>query len=108
MRVTITKTIELEKIPSEINEGYRTIRERVDSVVDILSTATSNAEEGRYVSSAEEMEKLRIALAILDKNIEEQQSLCLSYEKIRIQTQMPEQQQAPTGAPIMDELNHEK
>ena len=35
-------------------------------------------------------------MAILDKNLEEVQSLCLSYEKVRIQQQMPAPQQ--TGA----------
>ena len=35
-------------------------------------------------------------MAVLDKNLEEVQSLCLSYEKVRIQQQMPAQQQ--TGA----------
>jgi len=94
MRVTITKTIELEQIPKEIDESYLAVESRIIACKNILEKASTSAREGRYIDSAEEIEKLREVLVVLDKNIEEQQSLCLSYEKIRISKQMPEQAQS--------------
>lgn len=94
MRVTISKTIDLADIPAEIDDIYISIEERLLEAKEILDSAMTNATEGRYINSAEDLEDFRQALVIIDKNLEEQQSLLLSYEKIRIQTQMPDQQQS--------------
>ena len=95
MRVTIQKTIELEEIPEEINEDYALAIGRVQGICQLIQQATDDAARGRYVDSSSAIEKARQSMAILDKNLEEIQSLCLSYEKVRIQQQMPTQQ---TGA----------
>ena len=97
MRVTITKTIEIDEIPSEIDEAYEAMTKRLDSAQSVMRFAASNAKEGRYIDASEAVEELRQILVMLDKNLEEQQSLCLSFEKLRISKQMPEQQHAQTS-----------
>jgi len=97
MRVTITKTIGLDEIPSEIDEAYDAMLSRLDAAQGVMRFAASNAREGRYIDASEAVEELRQILVMLDKNLEEQQSLCLSYEKLRISKQMPEQQHAQTS-----------
>tara|TARA_Y100001938_G_C8058914_1_gene416046 strand:- start:464 stop:778 length:315 start_codon:yes stop_codon:yes gene_type:complete len=104
MRVTISKTIELDSIPDEIDENYNMIEDRIERALSLLQHAASDAREGRYIDSAEIVEEVRQSLLIIDKNMEEQQSLCLSYEKLRIANQMPETQSAP---PDMEELKHD-
>ena len=94
MRVTISKTIDLADIPAEIDEVYISIEERLLQAKQVLDTAIASAREGRYINSAEELDTFRQGLVIIDKNLEEQQSLLLSYEKIRIQSQMPDQTQS--------------
>ncbi len=96
MRVTIQKTIELDDVPTEINEDYGVALERVQGISQLISKATIDAAAGKYVDSSSAIEEARQSMAILDKNLEEVQSLCLSYEKVRIQQQMPAPQQ--TGA----------
>jgi len=96
MRVTIQKTIELEEVPEEINEDYSLALARLGGINQLLLDAADAAKIGRYVDSSSAIEKARQSMAILDKNLEEIQSLCLSYEKVRIQQQMPAPQQ--TGA----------
>ena len=100
MRVTIQKTIELEEVPEEINEDYVIALGRVQGICQLIQQATEDASKGNYVDSSSAIEKARQSMAILDKNLEEIQSLCLSYEKVRIQQQMPAQQ---TGAMEGDE-----
>ena len=103
MRVTITKTIDLGEIPSEIEKSLKAISERLAGLQNNLHAAASDAKEGKYVNAAEELEALRTLLVLLDKNIEEQQSLCLSYEKIRIAKQMPDSQ--PSAPPNLGEMD---
>ena len=69
---------------------------RVQGICQLIQQATEDASKGKYVDSSSAIEKARQSMAILDKNLEEIQSLCLSYEKVRIQQQMPAPQQ--TGA----------
>tara|TARA_B100001113_G_C21116388_1_gene625507 strand:+ start:2730 stop:3050 length:321 start_codon:yes stop_codon:yes gene_type:complete len=99
MRVTITKTIEMEQIPSEINEALASLTEKFDESKQLLDCASTCAEAGKYIDSAEELERLRQSLVLIDKRIEEQQSLCLSYEKLRINKQMPDPVPGSTAAP---------
>ena len=96
MRVTIQKTIELEEVPEEINEDYQLAILRLLGITQLVREATDDAYTGKYVDSSSAIERARQSMAILDKNLEEIQSLCLSYEKVRIQQQMPAQEQ--TGA----------
>ena len=96
MRVTIQKTIELDDVPGEINEDCKMALDRIQNVCQLIQKATEDALIGKYVDSSSAIEEARQSMAILDKNLEEAQSLCLSYEKVRIQQQMPAQQQ--TGA----------
>lgn len=99
MRVTIQKTIELEEVPEEINEDYQLAVTRLQGIAQLVQKATADAVKGKYVDSSSAIETARQAMAILDKNLEEVQSLCLSYEKVRIQQQMPatQQPQDPNG-----------
>ena len=96
MRVTIQKTIELDDVPGEINEDYKLALSRIENICQLIHKATEDALIGKYVDSSTAIEEARQSMAVLDKNLEEIQSLCLSYEKVRIQQQMPAQQQ--TGA----------
>ena len=91
MRVTISRTINLDDVPEEIDEVFGVIISRLIMAKEKASNAADSAREGRYVDASKGIEGIREALVILDKNLEEQQSLCLSYEKIRIANQMPEQ-----------------
>lgn len=90
MRVTIQKTINLDEVPSEISENYRNAVHRLQSVRTKINRANQLAENGRYIDSSNQIEEIRELLGLLDKSMEEQQSLCLSYEQIRIAEQMPE------------------
>lgn len=92
MKITIQKTMYLDEVPEEIDESFSTIGDRFAGAKQILATASQNATEGRYVDASEELEKLRDVLSMIDKCLEEQQSLMLSYEKIRIASQFPEQE----------------
>ncbi len=95
MRVTISRTINLDDVPEEIDEAFGVIISHLILAKESASDAADSAREGRYVDASQGLEKVRQALVLLDKNLEEQQSLCLSYEKIRIANQMPEQQHPP-------------
>ena len=105
MRVTISKTIELGEIPSEIDELYESITERLVAAQSALNVAVASAKEGRYVESSENAEALRQILVIIDKNLEESQSLSLSYEQLRISNQMPEKQTAKTSPMVEAKTN---
>ena len=93
MNITIQKTMNLEEVPEEIDDGFLTVGLRFAGAKQLLESASQNASEGRYVDASENLETLREVLALIDKNLEEQQSLCLSYEKIRIATQYPQESQ---------------
>ena len=97
MRVTISRTIELEEIPNEIDEASIAIENRLERIQEKVSDAAFESREGRYVDASQLLEEARAALVLVDKNLEEQQSMCLSYEKIRISRQMPAEgtEQAP-------------
>lgn len=92
MRVTIQKTMYLEEMPEEIDENSSLIEDRIMGIKQLILEAKDCSMSGRYVDCCEKLEKVRLAMAILDKNIEEQQSMCVSYESLRIQKQMPQQQ----------------
>jgi conjugal transfer/entry exclusion protein len=92
MKITIQKTMYLEELPEEIDESFSTVGDRFAGAKQILNLASQNASEGRYVDASEDLERLREVLSLIDKNLEEQQSLMLSYEKIRIASQFPEQE----------------
>ena len=85
MRVTISKTLDLDEIPDEISDMMNLINDRVIGIKTMVSHALDNSMSGRYVDSSEELEHIRMALSILDKNIEEAQSLQMSYDRIRIE-----------------------
>jgi len=87
MKITIQKTMYLDEVPEEIDGEFVTISNRLIGARALLNDASRNAEEGRYIDASEDIERIREILGILDKNLEEQQSLCLSYEKIRISSQ---------------------
>jgi hypothetical protein len=89
MRVKISRTIELDDIPEEIDEVFGILIGRLITTKERISDAADEAREGRYVDASELLESARSSLVLIDKNLEEQQSLCLSYEKIRISNQMP-------------------
>lgn len=89
MRITITKTIDLDEVPIEIDDAYDSLSDSLVKAKDLLDNASLLARDGKYVNSSEEAEKLRLALTVIDKSVEEVQSLCLSYEQIRISNQMP-------------------
>ena len=89
MKITIQKTLYLEEVPEEIDDGLKTVGNRFAGAKQILDLACDNAMRGMYVAASEDIENLRQALALIDQNLEEQQSLCLSYEKIRIAQQFP-------------------
>ncbi len=89
MRITITKTIDLDEVPIEIDDAYDSLSGSLVKAKDLLDNASMLARDGKYVNSSEEAEKLRLALTVIDKSVEEVQSLCLSYEQIRISNQMP-------------------
>ena len=87
MKITIQKTLYLDEIPEEIEVGFNDVNMRMIGADTLLKNATQNAKEGRYIDTSEDIERIREVLSIIDKNLEEQQSLCLSYEKIRISSQ---------------------
>ena len=89
MRVTIQKTIGIDEMPKEISTAFKAVIEKVRVIENVLLKCDSSTGEGRYVDASEHAEQARLALTLLDKNIEEAQSLCLSYENIRIANQMP-------------------
>jgi hypothetical protein len=94
MKITIQKTMYLDEVPEEIDGEFVTISNRLIGARTLLNDASRNAEEGRYIDASEDIERIREILGILDKNLEEQQSLCLSYERIRISSQydIPQQE----------------
>lgn len=92
MRITINKTIELDEVPIEIDDGYDKLCSELEKIQSDLSLAKNHAGSGRYVDASNAAERIRLALTLLDKNLEEIQSLCLSYEKIRMASLMPPQE----------------
>ena len=101
MRLTIAKTFFLDEVPEEIDENYSTIEDRMIGVRQLIKDASENAREGRCIDSVELFEKTRQALSMVDQNLEELQSLCISYDQIRLAQHMPPQQN--TGAMEGDE-----
>ena len=95
MRVTIHKTIDLEQMPTEIDSAFTALIEKVEELKKCVQSASTEAKDRRYIDASESAENARLALTLLDKNLEEVQSLCLSYEKIRIADQMPPQAEVP-------------
>jgi len=94
MKVTIQKTLYLDEIPDVVECDFNILEDRFLGARQLLSEATKCANDGRYIDSSEMIERLRSALAMIDKNLEEQQSLCLSYEKLRITSQMQDENDA--------------
>ena len=92
MRVTIQKTIDVEDIPDEIECNLIAIQERIIGLSHLIADARHEAEEGRYMNQAEILESMRNLLSLIDQTLEEQQSLSVSYEKIKISKLMPEGQ----------------
>jgi len=92
MRVTIQRTLDLDEIPSQIDEDYLGVLKRLKEIESQLHHASNIASEGLYVDSSKLLEEVRLNLSSLDKTVEEIQSLSLSYEKIRIEShlQVPE------------------
>jgi len=90
MRVTVQHTMALKEMPGYIENRLTELVSRLDAVCDYLRIADDEASEGRFVDASEEIDVLRQHLSIIDQNLEEVQSLCLSYEKIRIQNNTPE------------------
>ena len=95
MRVTIHKTIDLEQMPAEIDSVFTALIEKVEDLKKCVQSASAEAKDRRYIDASESAENARLALTLLDKNLEEVQSLCLSYEKIRIADQMPSPAEVP-------------
>lgn len=89
MRVTIQKTISLDDMPSEIMDNQEVVHDMLEELCQLSSDAYSDANDGRYIDSSEVLDMIRQKLVFLDKSIEELQSLCISYEKIRIAQQEP-------------------
>ena len=89
MKITIQKTLYLDEVPAEIDDGLETVGNRLAGAKRILESVCDDALKGMYISASENIEKLREVLSLIDQNLEEQQSLCLSYEKIRIASQFP-------------------
>jgi len=87
MKVTIQKTLYLDEIPEELETEFNIIQDRFIGARQVLSESKDCATNGRYVDSSERIEVLREILTMIDKNLEEQQSMCLSYERIRIANQ---------------------
>ena len=96
MRITIQKTIDIGEVPTEINEAYRNAINKAKDTLSLLQSAHQHASQGKYVDSSASAEKARLSLTLLDKNIEEAQSLCLSYERLRIEEQMPTPREVPS------------
>lgn len=89
MKITIQKTLYLEEVPEEIDSELGTISNRLIGAKQILESVRDDSLKGMYISASENIEILRSVLAVIDQNLEEQQSLFLSYEKIRIASQFP-------------------
>ena len=96
MRVTIQRTINVDDVPKEIGRAFIAVLDKVKTIEKMLAESETSAQEGRYIDASQHAEEARLALTLLDKNIEEAQSLCLSYENIRIANQMPTPE---TGVP---------
>tara|TARA_R110002153_G_scaffold54746_1_gene152299 strand:+ start:160 stop:450 length:291 start_codon:yes stop_codon:yes gene_type:complete len=94
MKVTIHKTVYLDEVPDVVECDFNILEDRLIGAKQLLSEATKCADDGRYIDSSEMIERLRSALAMIDRNLEEQQSLCLSYENLRITSQMQEKEDA--------------
>lgn len=92
MRVTIQRTLDLDEIPSQIDEDYLSALKKLKEIENHLQHTANIASEGLYVDSSKFLEQVRLDLSSLDKAVEEIQSLSLSYEKIRIESrlEMPE------------------
>lgn len=97
MRVTIQKTISLEEMPSEILDSHDILDAALHNLNRLANDSYAHAEEGRFISCSEILDGLRQKLVHIDKSIEELQSLCISYEKIRISQQTPADPSGETG-----------
>lgn len=90
MRVTIQKTIDFEEMPEEMICNLIVMRDRILGLTQMIIEAQHQSEEGLYLDQAEVLEKMRSTLSLLDQSMEEQQSLCVSYERIRLAKLMPQ------------------
>ena len=88
MKVTIQKTLYLDEMPDELESDFNILEDRFIGAKQIFTKAVDCSTDGRYIDASEQIEILREVLTMIDKNLEEQQSLCLSYENLRISEQM--------------------
>ena len=89
MRVTVQHTMGIKEMPTYIENRLTELISRLEGANAYLRIADDEACEGRFIDASEEIDALRQDLSIIDQNLEEVQSLCLSYEKIRIQNNTP-------------------
>jgi hypothetical protein len=90
MKVTIQKTLYLDEVPDELESDFNILEDRLFGAKQIFTKAVGCSLDGRYIDASEQIERLREVLTMIDKNLEEQQSLCLSYENLRISKQRGE------------------
>ena len=97
MRVTVQHTLDIEDVPEYIEDRLRSLSLLLEELRNGVEIATQESQAERYIASSELLDEIRQKMSFLDSSKEEIQSISLSYEKIRIQRNMPES--TPASAP---------
>ena len=91
MRVTVQHTLNIKSMPVYISSRFEEALLALKAVFDMAQGAKEESDLGRFIDSSELIDALRQKMTIIDANLGEIQSLNLSYEKMRLAKNMPEQ-----------------
>ena len=91
MRVTVQHTLDIKDMPTYIGGRFEEALLDLKAILDMAQGAKEESDLGRFIDSSELVETLRQKMTIIDANLGEIQSLNLSYEKMRLAKNMPEQ-----------------
>ena len=87
MRVTVKHTLEIEDLPDYIKEKISNIIYRSNMTCRLIESVKEKTNSGNFIDASETINEVRESLGSLDTNLSEIQSICLSYDKYRIEVE---------------------
>ena len=85
MRVTVKHTLEIEDLPDYIKEKISNIIYRANMTCRTIEEIKEKTNSGYFINASEAINEARESLGSIDTNLSELQSICLSYDKFRLE-----------------------
>ena len=85
MRVTVKHTLEIEDLPDYIKEKISNLIYRANMTCRLLESVKDTTNSGKFIHASEVINEVRESLGSIDTNLSELQSICLSYDKFKLE-----------------------